>query len=121
MVVDLKLLPIEISKINISYSQTVLKLDRDREFFDRLMDKELEKTVNSNFRSYVSRRNGKGSHYGITEKDAYGDPVNIMSVAELEHQFAWHQTEHKISPRNEAVLAYLKALDPKTEVALFWH
>lgn len=108
MGVDLKLLPFYIE----GFSLTVLTCERWGELFEAISN--IESTViPSPFNSYLG-----DDGYGKTSHDAYGSPLRAVTAGQLSKL-----KEHPSVLRNDinfAVWAYLNALHPDVQVALYW-
>ena len=109
MGVDLKLLPFDCDLEMLSFSHTVLNVDRDYMLFDKI--KELPSApVREDFTSYLSRDDAyEEPHYGDTTEDPYGDPVRYVLAGDL-------KTVGIQGPTG----AYIDVLDDDNKVALFW-
>lgn len=121
MGLDLSLLPFEADHERLSFSHSVLSVDRTeivRVVWESLRD--AGETTPDHFSSYLCREGEiEETHYGVTTTDPYGNRVRCVSVEEL-LAFREHPGVYQ-DPRNRAVWAYLAELPEKTRVALFWH
>lgn len=106
MGVDLMLLPYDSS----FFSHTILQVERDYALHDKI--KRLPAMeVDDDFTSYASRDDEyEDTHYGNTTKDAYGDRVLFVLAKDL-----------KTVGIPDPTGAYIKALDDKCKIALFWN
>ena len=125
MGLDLKLLPFDSSVMPLgdgawAFSHTVLNCERRRELFQDVLDgtEGLTTPVPENFATYISRENDEETHYGNTQTDPYGEPIQSVPAKAL-LAFAKHNGVRD-NAKNCAVWAYLAELDPETPVALFW-
>lgn len=121
MSVDLTLLPFDHDSETLSFSHTILNLHSNYDLHDQI--KKLNRLdVRDNFMSYFGTNNHPedytfGEHtYGETVEDAYGNHVQYTTVKELLTIKDKYWTF-----RTVPVFAYLKALEPATKVALYWH
>ena len=109
MGIDLKLLPFDCDLEILSFSHTILNVDRDYALFDRINELPFIR-VPKRFTSYLSRDDAyEESHYGVTTEDPYGDPVRCVLAGDL-------KTVGVPGPTG----AYIDALDDDNKVALFW-
>ncbi|MGD2065618.1 MAG: hypothetical protein PVI43_00430 [Candidatus Bathyarchaeota archaeon] len=71
----------------------------------------------------VEFRQGRKLHWyddeGLedTDKDNYGDRLTSTRAKLIADAMA----KYKLSPKNRAVMEYMKALPPDTEIFLWWH
>lgn len=103
--IDLNLLPYDAS----FFSHTVLQVDRDYELYDKI--KALPNMeVNDGFTSYLSRDDKyEEPHYGETVINPYGERVVFVLARDL-------KTVGIPGPTG----AYVKELDDRCKVALYW-
>jgi hypothetical protein len=126
MGLDLKLLPFDSSVMSSgdlgdwAFSHTVLNCERRSELFREIQEgtEELYTPVPKNFSTFVSREDDEETHYGNTQTDPYGEPIQSVPAKAL-LAFAKHKGVRD-NAKNRAIWAYLAALDPETPVALFW-
>lgn len=122
MGMDLRLLPFDWDQgESLSYSHTILSCDRDYDLFDQVEKFEpIYRKVPKSFSCFLSRvpdGTYEGERcYGEVNTTSYGDPLKFILVSDLVKIDA-----SKYSERNQAIWAYLKALNPETKVALYWH
>lgn len=114
MGLDLYLLPVEFDSEVLIYSHTILNCEREIDWFHQIFDiKSFEGSeIFRSYFSYSEKLNQYG--YGVMLDDAYGDRLKYCYAKDL----------IKIRPeyqKNKAAINYLKILDPKTKVYLYWH
>jgi len=111
MGVDLKLLPVECDNTHISYSNTILSLDRDYD---------LQKSINNlnsiEFGKPLICDLSKNEDGSIIEC-CYGDSLKWLYAIDMFNAFA---IIADLSDKNSAAMAYLFALPEKTKVILCW-
>jgi hypothetical protein len=121
MSVDLTLLPFDGDLSDLSFSHTVLNVYSNYDLHDQI-NKLSQLDVPDGFNSYMSRNDKPDDYYfgescyGKTIEDCYGKHVKYTTVKEL-----LTIKEKYWTARSVPVYAYLKALDPQTKVALYWH
>jgi hypothetical protein len=120
MAMDLDLLPVEADEGRWGFSHTVLRCDNGRGL-KYLIDsmKPLMNDVPDDFTTYRSHTEDGQTVYGNTQVDSRGDQVRCLRVSQLLE--LEHTESVQISERNRAVWAYLKQLNPRIKVALYWH
>jgi hypothetical protein len=116
MGVDLALLvEYSVNRDSFSISQTRLECWRRRELFEAI--RELEKLhgvpVPRQFHAYAREQ------YENTQTTQYGDKLQMLMASDFV-AFEKH-SDVLDSDVNRAVWAYLRALNPETRVALYWH
>lgn len=117
MGLDLRLLPFDAEMFRLSYSHTVLSCEREYELFDAIIKVERQqgRVVPANFSTFVSRDDKyEETHYGNTQETPYGEKVRELEVESL----LVFEPKHW---KNKAIWVYLRELQPRTKVALFWH
>ena len=113
MCLDLTLLPFH---NDADFSLTVLPFARgDEGLFEAISEivKASGRDVPERFMSYVSRAGGKDSHFGVTAKDSYGDPLKYVTAGDLR--------DVVVSKCNRPVMAFVKALPRAAKIAVYWH
>ena len=119
MSLDLTLLPVEFDDSNHGFSHSVLRVDQGGKWHDLLAS--VRRTdVPDKFHTYISRVNGE-SCYGDTQTTPYGESLDAARVEDILRAIDKHQVDHEWSRRDAAVIAYLRAMDPRMKVALYWH
>jgi hypothetical protein len=139
MGLDLRLLPCERwneeSGRVWGFSHTILDLGRvDQESYDAF--EEMVKPhlapmpADHDVSSFVGARVPDGRHEGehtygtIRDKDAYGQPYQVVAA---EHLLPWIVEHFQYDgcrgggPYQTAIVAYLRALPPTTKIVLDWH
>jgi len=120
MGLDLKLLPFDGERGQFAYSQTVLRCERDTDFFNQIIELEdrIGKPVPHEFDSYLSSEDDGESKYGNTQDTPYGEQLRWVPVGELYRLFELERDNW--ANVNVAVAAYLSVLKPNQKIALFW-
>lgn len=109
MGLDLSLLPYDCDMESLTFSHTVLQVERDYELYEKIQKLPSEK-VDKSFSSYLSRDDKyEESHYGETIENPYGEPVVCVLAGSL-------KTVGIPGPTG----AYINALEDDNKVALFW-
>lgn len=114
MGIDAIFLPIECDTDVITYSHSILRLERNRALWDeinKLEPRKLGKTLNC----YLARREDGETQYGEVNEDNYGEALTYLYTQEL----ALIDDEF-IEGVNKAVWGYLKELPPSTKIVIFW-
>ena len=112
MGLDLYLLPFTHDSEACAFSHTVLRCERDYDFFTAI--KRLPKQrVPASFTCYVCSGD-RDSHYGTTQHDAYGQQLMCVEAGSLAGL-----TSSQLD--NRPILAYVRALPLGTRIALFWN
>jgi hypothetical protein len=120
MGLDLTLLPFDADHPDISFSHTMLDVDRDDFQPIIKIENRLGKDVPDRFTSFRSRDNGyPESHYGVTNTTPYGEKLKFVKVQDIIGAF--NDLQDNGSDRNRAIYRYLTALPSHTKIALFWH
>jgi hypothetical protein len=122
MGVDLRLLPFEADNAGgISFSHSILSLERRRELWDPIAKIEAAHghDVPDGFCSFLSRGKDGDTCYGRTTTTPYGSRLKYVTAGDLK-QLANHPavTDNHI---NQAIWAYLACLPDSTKIALYWH
>lgn len=113
MGVDVTFLPLDCDRVNLTYSHTLLPLDRRydvqeeiRKLDPRLLGKEMT--------SYLANKND-GICYGDFKEDCYGEVLTYLTAGEL-----LLINKKIIEHKNKAIWAYLAELPSDTKVVLYW-
>ncbi len=117
MGVDLTLLPFDADRANLSFSHSVLGIERRRELWDLILEMEID-VVPNGFTSYLSRLENGETGYGETMETPYGEPLKYTKAERLVSLA--HHEEVRNNFKNRAVWAYLMELPPETKIALYW-
>lgn len=105
---DLRLLPLDYYTDEGAFSLTILNMNRESLLFEAIEALPHER-MPVNFDSWC----GVDFQYGATVKDDFGDRVQFVRAADL-LTVDW-------SNQPAPVLAYVRALEPDTRIALYWH
>lgn len=120
MGVDLRLLPLDYEGPDITYSHTILSMERQRELWPKI--EALPSTPAPRFTSFMAIREAepdKGeSCYGYATKDAYGQPLRCVTADDLRKCV---MRLVGLYEKNYAIGCYLSALPPETRIVLYWH
>lgn len=119
MSLELSMLPLDCDRDDWGFSHSILWCSAESLWHDRL--KGVPRTsVPKNFSTYLSREDGKESHYGDTPTTPYGEPLECVTVGQiidaLNRKGFWD-----MSSKDLAVNAYLQQLTKETRIALYWH
>lgn len=120
MSLDLTLLPVEFEANNFGFSHSVLRLDQGWKWSELLETVRLT-DVPDHFNTYLCRGGEGETHYGETQMTPYGEPLRAARAGDILRAVDKHGVEHGWSRRDAAVIAYLRVLDPKMKIALYWH
>lgn len=114
---DLTLLPVDVMQPVVSFSHSMLGLERRRELWPEVekVDAEHGQLVPAGFMAYVARRPDGEPGYGMLKEDAYGSPYRMVPAGVLAKIIT---DDH---PKNRAVRAYLEALPEDHWIVLHWH
>lgn len=120
MGLDLRILPVY--DIGADFSTDVISFDRDYILFDKIarMSKKYGIEIgNKGIHCFLST-DGKCDkpHYGKTAEDPYGDKLRYLTARLLKIAMFDYRTE---SPKNKAVMAFIRELPDDLEVYLYWH
>lgn len=118
MGVDLKLLPMQ---PGCNSSRSILEVERRGMLWEPIgeIQNRHGRDVPQPFYSYASREGGGEPHYGDTQQTPYGDRVKMVKAKHL-LTLSDHPAVQD-NPLNRAVWAWLNAIEPETDIALFWH
>lgn len=125
MALSLTLLPFEADTERISFSQTLLRCQDDRELFEAVLEIEAKhgQPVPADFHTYFHQADlDAPSTYGPVNETPYGDPLLYVRVRDLlaleGHPRLTGQDAYR---ENRAAWAYLGELRRDTKVALYWN
>lgn len=104
--------------IRLVYSTTLLRCGAAR-LLRHEFDDSATHQVNRNFLTFRGKRDSEPSSLVETPYDGYGSPLMWMRAGDIV-KISSHDIIQKL-PKNKAVWAYLKCIDPATPVALYWH
>jgi hypothetical protein len=121
MGIDLKLLPFDADSEFISFSHTVLGLNRRSELWPiiELIEQEWGLVVPPHFSTFVGHHEGcEETGYGDTQTTAYGQPLRYVLAQHL-NPLSNHRAVTD-DDKNRAIWAYIRELRDDTKIALFW-
>lgn len=119
MSLDLTLLPVEFDGGTWGFSHSVLRVDQGRLWSD-LLEHVRMVYVPDKFSTYLSRDDKfEETHYGNTQRTPYGEQLLAARIEDILPALDKHLGDW--SRRDRAVIAYLRVMDPKMKVALYWH
>lgn len=117
MEVDLTLLVVESHGSSRAFAHTRIVLHRQRELWDALSS---HPQINARPCGAVSTYTDGG--YGVITETAYGEPMYMLFADELADlmQVFDEKPGESLYDLNRAVMAYCRALPPRTNIALHW-
>lgn len=98
------------------YAHTKLEVSRDYPLHGKI--KEVMAAVGHPLTSPISGH--FGDHYEDVMEDAYGAPLKWVHASELA-KLSKYASAEGYPGHDDAIFAFLKALDPSTKIVVYWH
>lgn len=118
MGLDLRILPVY--NIGADFSTDVISFDRDYPLFDKIarMSKKYGIEAQKWIHCYLSTDGECDEpHYGKTAEDPYGDKLRYLTAKLLKVAIYDYRAD---TPKNKAVLAFIRELPDDLEIYLYW-